>query len=258
MLPNTRHRARRRRSLALTLTLAAFGSLAIPVTASASTIPGYPAPGAFLSYPVGNEFLNQVNAFSATDQKTVFKVKFGLGEGASPVVTAVNRAEALTTRCANCTAIAIGFQVVTTTDQDLAELHAINDAEAVNKSCTGTCDAVADAYQVVVATDTAKPMPFGQLLSRQQLTELYQLRSQFLALPNSGLTLTQIEAKCQDLASQAVTILEEASPAGPDSGPPFYPAPPVPAFSPVVPLTGTGQPVVNLYHELQNKPFWKG
>ena len=268
MLPKTRHGAqgaRRLRSGALTLTLAAFVPLAIPVTASASTFPGGSPAGAFFGYPAGNEFFNQVNAYSATDAKTVFKVKFGLGEGAGPVVTAVNRAVAFTTECANCTAIAIGFQIVTTTDQDLADLRATNFANATNKNCTGTCDSVADAYQVVVATDTTQPMGFGQLLSKQQLNALDQLRSQFLALPNSGLTPTQIEAQCQDLVGQAVDILQQANSAGPDSGPPSYNTPPVPSFSPVVygggtaaALTGDGQPVVNLYHEFENKPFWKG
>ena len=119
---------------------------------------------------------------SETDQKTVFKVKFGLGEGASPTITAINRAVALTSRCANCTAIAIGFQVVTTTEQDLVDLHAINVAKATNNDCTATCDAVADVYQVVVATDTPQPMSFVKLLSPQQRNALYQLRSEFLAL----------------------------------------------------------------------------
>jgi hypothetical protein len=265
MLPKTRHRARRLRSGVLTLTLAAFVPLAVPVTASASTIPGYPPPGAFVSYPLGNEFLNQVNANSETNQKTVFKVKFGLGEGASPIVTAVNRAVAVTSRCANCTAIAIGFQVVTTTDQDLVDLRAINVAKATNNDCTATCNAVADAYQVVVATDTPQPMSFGQLLSPQQRNALYQLRSEFLALPNSGLSLPQIEAQCGVLAGQAMDILEDANSGGPSSGAPVDTTPTLPTFSRGVhgvgadtELTGSGQPVVNLYHDLQSKPSWSG
>jgi hypothetical protein len=258
MLPNARRRARR--SGVLTLTLAAFVPLAIPVTASASTIPGYPPPGAFVSYPVGNEFLNQVNADSVTNQKTVFKVKFGLGEGVSPIVNAVNRAVALTSRCDNCNAIAIGFQVVTTTDRDLLSIHATNVAVATNYDCVVTCDAEADAYQVVVATDTPQAMPFGQLLDPSRLSALYKLRAEFMALPNSGLSLPQIQAKCQDLANQAMTILEDARYAGPD-----VPAVTAPAMSPAVPgagtdteLTGSDRPVVDLYHDFQFRPFSGG
>ncbi len=155
-------------------------------------------------------------------------MKFGLGVGAGPFVTAVNRAVALTSRCANCTAIAIGFQVVTTTYHDLVDLRAINVAKATNNDCTATCDAVADAYQVVVATDTAQPQTFGQMLSQSQLNALYQIRSEFLALQNSGLSLSDIQAQCQDLASQAVTILQDASDGGPEQRgaglPDLYPA----------------------------------
>jgi hypothetical protein len=262
MLPKTRRRARRLRSGVLTLTLAAFAPLAIPATASASTIPGYPPPGAFLGSPLGNEFLNQVNANSYRDQKTVFKMKFGLGVGAGPFVTAVNRAVALTSRCANCTAIAIGFQVVTTTDQDLVDLRAINVAKATNNDCTATCEAVADAYQVVVATDTPRPLTFGQMLSQSQLNALYQIRSEFLALQNSGLSLSDIEAKCQDLASQAVSILQDASDGGPTSGGPSYTTFTRPTATPAVHGTdagtepsGNGRPVVDLYHDFQFRPF---
>ncbi len=263
MLPTMRHRARRLRSGALTLTLAAFVPLAIPMTASASTNPSsQTTPSYFISPPFGNEFLNQVTANSQTNAKTDFEVKFGLGQGASPIVTAVNRATALTSQCANCTAIAIAFQVVTTTDNDLLDLRAVNVAKATNNSCTGTCDSVADAYQVVVATDTSRPMSFGQLLSKQQLNQLYQVRSQFLALPDSGLPLTQIEAECQVLAGQATQILESGNNAGPNSGPPVYTGPSLPTFSPAVHGAGTGteqadgnSPVVNLYHALQYRPF---
>ena len=258
MLPKARRRARR--SGVLTLTLAAFVPLAIPVTASASTIPGYPSPGAFVSYPVGNEFLNQVNADSVTNQKTVFKVKFGLGEGVSPIVNAVNRAVALTSRCENCNAIAIGFQVVTTTAQDLLSIHATNVAIATNDDCDVTCDAEADAYQVVVATDTPQAMPFGQLLKSSQLSALYNLRAQFMALPNSGLSLSEIQAKCQDLANQAMTLLEDASYAGPSDS-----AVTAPTISPTVhgagtdtELTGSDRPVVDLYHDFQFRPFSGG
>ena len=258
MLPKTRRRARR--SGVLTLTLAAFVPLAIPVTASASAIPGYPAPGAFVSYPVGNEFLNQVNADSVTNQKTVFKVKFGLGEGVSPVVNAVNRAVALTSRCENCDAIAIGFQVVTTTAQDLLSIHATNVAIATNDNCTGTCDAEADAYQVVVATDTPQAMPFGQLLNSSQLNSLDNLRAEFMALPDSGLSLPEIQAECQDLANQAMTILEDATYAGPGDSPVTAPtiSPAVHGAGTDTELTGSDRPVVDLYHDFQLRPYSRG
>lgn len=259
MLPETRQRARRLRSGVLTLTLAAFVPLAIGGSASATTIAG---PGNFLGSPQGNEVDNVARATVVTDGKTVFNVKFGLGFAEGPVVTAVNRAVALTSHCATCTAIAIGFQVVTTTTQDLLDLQATNEATATNDSCSLTCDAEADAYQVVVATDTPRALTYGQLLTPRQYLALYKLRSQFLALPNSGLTLTQIRAKCEDLANQAVTILSDADYAGPGYGPVSYTALVAPAFSPAVPGAavagppGADHPVVTLYRDIQFRPFF--
>lgn len=258
MLPKTR----RLRSGALALTIAAFVPLAISGSASASTIQG---PGNFGSSPQGNKIVNQVNADTVTNHKTVFKVKFGLGVGASPVVTAVNRAMALTSRCARCNAIAIGFQVITTTERDLVALHAVNVASAINDSCTVTCGAVADAYQVVVATDTPQALSFGQLLSPQQLIALYYLRSQFLALPHSGLSLTQIQAQCEDLVQQAIAILQDANYGGPSYGAPIYTTFTPPSFSPAVPgagaateLASSNQPVVKLYRDIQFQPSSAG
>jgi hypothetical protein len=234
---------------------AAFVPLAIN-SASADT---YPGPVGFLAGLPGSYAVNQVSSTEVTNTKSVFNVKWNLGELQGPVITAINRATALTTRCANCTAIAIGFQVVSVTEQDLVDLRATNLATATNKSCSATCNAVADAYQVVVATDTAQPLSPGDLLSKQQASDLDSLRAQFLALPNSGLTLTQIQAKCQDLANQAVTILETADP-GPSA--PVYTALTAPSFSPAVHAVGGGiapgssdQPVVKLYRDIQFHPF---
>jgi hypothetical protein len=135
-------------------------------------------------------------------------------------------------------------------------------ATASNKDCSATCSAVADAYQVVVATDTAQPLSIGDLLSKQQTSDLDNLRAQFLALPNSGLSPTQIQAECQDLANQAVTILETSGSASPGADAPVYTALTAPSFSPAVHAVGAGvapgssdQPVVKLYRDIQFHPF---
>ena len=258
MLPKKRHSARLLRCGALALMTAAFVPLAIN-SASADT---YPGPVGFLAGLPGSYAVNQVNSTEVTNTKTVFNVKWNLGELQGPVITAINRATALTTRCANCTAIAIGFQVVSITEQDLVDLRATNVATATNKNCSATCNAVADAYQVVVVTDTAQPLSLGDLLTKQQTSDLDSLRAQFLALPNSGLSLTQIQAKCQDLANQAVTILEAADSASPGSDAPVYTALTAPSFSPAVHAVGGGiapgssdQPLVTLYRDIQFHPF---
>ena len=123
-------------------------------------------------------------------------------------------------------------------------------AIATNYECTGTCDAEADAYQLVVATDTPQAMPFAGLLNWLQLGALYNVQAQFDALPYSGLDLSQIQAECEDLVNQAVTILQDAS---------YQPS--APTFSPAVngagtnaALTQSDRPVVKLYHDFQSQP----
>jgi hypothetical protein len=256
-------RTRRLRSGALALTIAALIPLAIGGSASASTISG---PGNFGGGPAGIQLVNQVRSDVVTDHKTVFNVKFGLGVGDGPVVTAVNRATALTSRCAHCNAIAIGFQVVTTTQQDLRALHVINVATATNNNCHLTCNAVADAYQVVVATDTPRALTYGQLLSPQQLIALIYLRGQFLALTHSSLSLGQIQDQCLDLVGQAMAILQDANYAGPDFGTPDFGTPVHTAFarptaspalqgpSAAAAPASSNQPVVKLYRDVQFQP----
>lgn len=258
---------RRLRSGVLAVTMAAFVPLAVPVTASASTFASYPPPGNYVSYPVGNEFFNRVDADAFMNQKTVFKEKFQLGVGIGPAIGAINRAVAVASRCDDCEAVAIGFQIVTTTEQHLVAIRALNVASATDNNCIDTCSAVADAYQVVVATDTPQPLTFGQMLSQSQLNALYQIRSEFLALQNSGLSLSDIQAQCQGLVTQAVTILQDASDGGPSSGGPSSGGPSYTTFTrptstPAVhgvdagtEPSGNGRPVVDLYHDFQFRPF---
>ena len=250
MLPKARHRARLLRCGALALMTAAFVPVAIN-SASASTIPG---PVSFFGGLPGGYAVNWVSATEATDAKTVFNVRWELAEPIGPDVTAINHATALTTRCANCTAIAIGFQVISTTDRDLNTLRADDLAVATNKDCTGTCTSVADTYQVVAATDSAQPLRFSQLLSKQQLSELNNLQTQFQALPKSGLSLTQIQATCEDLANQAMGILQEGDAAGPNTDAPVYTSLSLPAISPAVSAMDD-PPLVKLYKDIQFHPF---
>jgi hypothetical protein len=256
MLPRMRHLLRRLRSGALTLALAALVPLAIPAAASASVgpyfAPGFAEPGSFVISTGPGPIVNQVHADSVVSQTNVFRVRFQLGVSLSPVVGAVNRSVALTSKCSNCNAIAIAFQIVTTTEQDLVSLDATNVAIATNYDCTGTCDAEAEAYQLVVATDTPQAMPFAGLLNPIEIGALYNVAAQFDALPYSGLDLSQIQAACEDLVNQAMTILQDASYSGPNQ-------PSVPTLSPAVngagtnaALTQSDRPVLKLYHDFQS------
>ena len=209
MLLKTINGARRWRPGAVALTLAAFIPSAIPATASAGTVPPSPF-GQYTSSPSGNVFVNNVKAVARTSGHPVFNVKFQLSVGTTRTIRAVNRAQALTT-CTGCDAIAIGFQVITTTSHDLAALHLLNVGTADSSACAPDCNAVADAYQVVVATDTQYPLTLGWFVNRRQMSNLSRIRSEFLALPRSGLTISQVQSKCEDLVDQVSAILESSS-----------------------------------------------
>ena len=209
MLLKTINGARRWRPSAVALTLAAFIPSAIPAMASASTVPPSPF-GQHTSSPPENVFVNNVEAVARTSGRPVFKVKFQFRVGATPTIRAVNRARAVT-KCNGCNAIAIGFQVVTTTSHGLAALHLLNVGTADTTACAPDCNAVADAYQVVVATDTQYPLTLGWFVNGRQMSSLSRIRAEFLALPRSGLSISQVQSKCEDLVDQVSAILESSS-----------------------------------------------
>ena len=215
MLLKTINGARRRRlGMLAALTLAAFIPPTIPATASASTDPHSFLNGQYNS-PPGNVFINDVEAVARTSGHPVFNVKFQFRMGDTGIVNAVNRAKAQA-KCPGCSAVAIGFQVVTTTEHDFAAFHLLNAATADTTACAPDCNAVADAYQVVVATDTPRPLGLGWFLTPRQWSDLARIRSEFLALPRSGLTISQVQGKCQDLVDTVAAILRSGSGGTPD------------------------------------------
>jgi len=215
MLLKTINGASRWRPGALALTLAAFIPLAIPATASASTSPPSSPYGWFNGSLPGDMFINNVKAVARTSGHPVFKVKFQFRVGDAPAISAVNRAQARA-RCAGCSAVAIGFQVVTTTVHHLAALHLRDVATADTTACAPDCNAVADAYQVVVATDTPYPLRLDWFLNPDQMSTLSGIRAEFLALPRSGLTISQVQGKCQALVDRVTAILLSGSDRTPD------------------------------------------
>jgi hypothetical protein len=238
MLLKTIHRARRWRLSALTvLTLAAFIPPAIPATASASTDPHSFLYGQYNS-PPGYVFINDVKAVARTSGHPVFKVKFQFHVGDTGIVSAFNRAKAVT-KCTGCDAVAIGFQVVTTTERDLAAFHLLNVATADTTACAPDCNAAADAYQVVVVTDTPQPLGFGWFLNPRRWSALSRIRSEFLALPSSGLTMSQVQSKCEDLVDKVAAILRSGS-----GGTPDYTS----VSRPFSPRSG---PVVKVYRDIR-------
>ncbi len=253
MLLKTINGARRWRPGALALTLAAFIPPAIPAVASASTVPPSFMYGQYTGSPPRDVFINDVKAVARTSGHPVFKVKFQFRVGATPTISAVNRANART-KCTGCSAIAIGFQVVTTTERHLAALHLLDVATADSTGCAPDCNAVADAYQVVVATDTPYPLSLGWIVDPRQMSDLSEIRSEFLALPSSGLTISQVQSKCQDLVNQVTTILQSGSGGRPE---PDYSSFAMPFSPPEHGVDAAGgptprsEPIVKVYRDIR-------
>ena len=59
-------------------------------------------------------------------------------------------------------------------------------------------------------------MSFVWFLSPRQMSGLSEIRAEFLALPRSGLTISQVQGKCEDLVDKVTAILQSGSGGRPD------------------------------------------
>ncbi len=199
-------------------------SLAIPVTASAAVAAG-----------PGGTYINQANAASYFNRYSDSSVRFQLKQSSASTVNATNEATATTSRCRDCGAIAIGFQVVLVSSRNLSTVNAVNTATGTSTNCT-KCTTLAAAYQIVDAAGS-------QRLTYQQEQGLDQIGVQVEALQWSRLSAASIQAKADALANEAVSLLQESTAVTPGTGTPGYPG----GFSPGGPfttafITGSGSP----------------
>lgn len=237
-------------------TLALLAPLAIPATASASGVPNIPVSN-YVFTPYGNEFINDVSASSPAQGNPAFQAKFELGVGVSPLIKAVQNVTA-TAQCSGCTAIAVGFQIVTATLPYISQVQQDEVTLATDGACAPGCTAAALGYQVIVGTNTGGPLTFGDLLSRSEMQQLASIRTEVLSLPTSGLSVAGVESECQDLLNQVVSILESASYESPSS---FS----LPTFSPAIhgvglttQSTGSNHPVVKWFKSAHFFPVSAG
>ena len=221
--------------------LAIFAPLAIPGTASADVPSPRPA-----------TYVNVAKATSLRNRYTDFTLSFQLRQGSPSVLNADNRALALAANCDDCGAIAIAFQVLFVTSQNLTAINAYNNAEATNYSCV-SCTAMAEAYEIIVATNEQRRLTYQQELG------LARVRAGLEALQRSGLDTDQIQSQSDALANQAVSILVNPAYVVSDHGAPAS-GPPAGAsmFSPAVngsallaELTESSRPLVDLFIDVK-------
>jgi len=227
--------------------LAIFATLAVPGTASAgvSTSP--------LASPQPATYVNLARTTSLRNFYHAFTLRFQLKQGSPSVLNANNSAVALTANCHDCGAVAIAFQVVFVTDQDLTAINANNNADATSYACV-RCTNTAEAYQIIVATDEQ-----GRLTDQQE-RGLAQVRAELEALQQPGLDPDQIQSQSDALANQAVSILDNPAYGVSDQGAPAGgPAVAASTFSPAInasalpaALTESTQPLVDLYIDVKS------
>lgn len=239
MLAKMRDRASWLRRGVLILMLMTALPLTVPAAASARIVP--------------STYINQANAVSWKDFRTNFKVAFQFRQSYNtPVLEAVNRAVALTSKCDDCNAIAAGFQIVLVSLQDLTAIHALNVASATNDECVNTCDALALAYQIVVASDSPA-------LTHSQIMALDRVSREFRSLPKSGLAIDQVESQSEQMVNTVVSILEGSPSSAPASTAPV-PAAMTPLSAalngpaPSSALVNVNQPVIDVYRDIQGGP----
>lgn len=212
-------------AMLITLSISGTASAAVPFTAP----PGTSA----------QTYVNLAQAFSRTDGRTDFTVKFQLRQSSAATLNVANHAVASTIRCRDCGAFAIGFQVVVAAKQDLVTLNADNTADATSYACI-RCSTLAAAYQIIFVSDSPR-------LTWEQIWGLAQVRSELQVLRYSGLDPDQVQSRADALANRAVSILRDS----PDQAPVFSPA--INGSARPAQLTENSGPFVDLFIKVQKQ-----
>ena len=189
-------------------------------------------------------YVNLAKAISLRNSQTDYSVRFQLRQSSASIINADDNAVALTSGCHDCGAIAIAFQVVFAPAQSLTALNENSTAEAISNACV-RCSTVALAYQIVDISNT-------QLrLTHEQLAGLEYVRLQLKALRYSGLSIDQIQSEVDELANQAIAILQNSTGAAPTSDVPSV-SPAINGSALLAHMTEITQPGIQLFVKIQS------
>lgn len=205
--------------------LGAVAALSFPVAASAA--------------PATATYSNSATASSQTNGKNVFVLKYQAEETSASTLNAKNQALASTSHCQNCAASGIAFQVIFVSKHGPLAINADNEANATSDSCS-TCPALAAAYQIIYAANQPG-------LSRFQIQGLNHVHAELITLQFTGLTGAKLQARTDEIAQEAVDVLNN----GPN---------PIPVITPAIDNTGNpgqltenGGPFIDLLAKSQQK-----
>lgn len=223
------------------MALAIFVPLAIPVTASASANPAIRYPGRH-----GRTYVNTATAFSWMLSPSHYALKFKLRQSSASRINADELAVGLAIGCHDCRAVAIAIQVVAVSKRKLAAVNENTRAYAITQDCV-RCSVLADAYQIVFATDSQR------LVTDQQKLGLDLVNTDLQALRNSDLGIHQIQSQIADLVNRIVSILRHPSyvarvGAAPNDRTPVQSRA---GDGPRWELADNSQPVIDVYHHIQ-------
>jgi hypothetical protein len=227
-------------------------TLSIPVTASAA-VPGAVSARTHVTY------VNAAKATSKRNWQTDYSVKFRVWQSSASIINADDSAVALASKCHDCGAVAIAFQVVFARAQSLTTLNQDSTADAIGNACV-RCSTLAEAYQLVDVSTSQ------QWLTSRQLAGLDRVGFQLEALQQSRLSTDQIQNKVAELVNQAVTILTGgagSTPGGAGStlvGAGSTPVGPTPLLSPAINASSlpaqltqlSQQPAIQLYVKIDH------
>jgi putative peptide zinc metalloprotease protein len=142
---------------------------------------------------------NAAIAINTKDGTTVFKVAFAIRHVMKGVVDQTNAAVAYAS-CTECAAVAIAFEIVLV-ESNPTVVTPTNLAIAFNENCT-TCVAVAEAYQFVLGTGGAVHF------DSEGNKILAQIRKELHSLKKEDLTIDQLQAKLDDIATRIADVLD--------------------------------------------------
>ena len=206
MLPAIRGGVRRLRWVAVVL--AVIAPLAFPGAASADNNGATAEALQYVSTSVAPvtgsdaEYDNQAAATQTSDGQTAFSLTFKYPMSYASVITAENNANATVNSCQNCAAVAISFQLVIASQQDLAEVTANDAANAADTGCTN-CNTLAEAFQIVYAPSSE--------MAWNVIADIGKLQLQLEALKKSGLSLSQIQSTSTKDVNAIMTEMEKAT-----------------------------------------------
>lgn len=172
--------------------------LALAVCGLALLVVGAPAASA----STGGGANNVVTSYATTDGSTVVHSGLQTALLGSNAVATSNIADAESSSCTGCHAVAVAVQAVFLTADAVSTFEPANVAKAVNANCLD-CESFAFAYQYVV--QTSDPVR----LTREGRREIQRYRDRFAALAASGEPFLQLDADLKALGDEFRAAIDD-------------------------------------------------